>query len=275
MALVVEARRRLAYFRQQLREGRHRQEMLVAAILVEEERLNRMQRRRRRWWVRPWLLRRVNLGHYDRLMQELMHEARGDFKSFLRMEPDMFREMLVRVTPRISKRTDRRPPLEPGLKLAITLRFLATGNSYHSLAFSFRVAHNTISLLVPHVCDAIVAEYAAEVFTTPSTNDAWKTVARQFGHKWNFHHACGALDGKHIAIKKPKKSGSSYFNYKGFFSIVLMGLVDADYKFLWANVGAEGVASDAGVFNRSPLEPALREGTLGLPPPSPCPMMTS
>ena len=47
---------------------------------------------------------------------------------------------------------------------------------------------------------------------------------------------------------------------------MLMGLVDADYKFLWAQVGAEGTAFDACVFARSPIEPALREGTLGFRP---------
>ena len=69
-------------------------------------------------------------------MQELMRESRGDFKSFLRMEPEMFREMLDRVTPRIEKSQEGRPPLSPGLKLAITLRFLSTGTLYHSLADS-------------------------------------------------------------------------------------------------------------------------------------------
>jgi hypothetical protein len=241
--------------------------VILAAILLEEQRFPR----RRTMWVKPGLMHRVMLGQYDTLMQELMRESHGDFKSFLHIEPAMFQELLVRVTPRISKSQESRPPLEPGLKLAITLLFLATGNSYHSLAFDFRVAHNTILLFVPEVCDAIVAEYQDEVFQTPLTVDGWMQVANKFGQRWNFHHACGAIDRKHIAIKKPSKSSSLYYNYKHFFSIILLALVDGDYKFLWATVGANGAASDCGVFNRSSLLPDLCEGTLGLPPPEPLP----
>jgi len=47
-------------------------------------------------WVKPWLSRRVTLGHYNTLMQELMRESRGDFKSYMHMEPEMFRDMPVR-----------------------------------------------------------------------------------------------------------------------------------------------------------------------------------
>ena len=196
-----------------------------------------------------------------------MRESRGDFKSYLRIEPAMFREMLDWLLPRITKSDDSRPALAPGLRLAITLRFMATGDSYHSLAFNFRVAHNTISILVPQVCSSIVAEYKDEVLVLPSTSDAWREVASGFSRRWNYHHCCGAVDGKHVQIKKPKKSGTAYYNYKGFFSIVLLGLVDADYKFLWMNVGVRGSMSDAGVYNESTLEPALREGTLDLAPP--------
>jgi hypothetical protein len=274
MALIPPERlqgMRIADLRLRVGRLRRREQFLMAALMLEEEQQAHEQRRRRTVWVKPWLQRRPLLGQYDTLMMELMRESRGDFKSYLRMEQDMFREVLDRVGPRITKSMDRRRPLEPGLKLAITLRFLATGNSYHSLAFDFRVAHNTISLFVPEVCDAIVAEYKDEQFTTPTTEAEWAEVATKFGRRWNFHHCCGALDGKHVEIKKPKKSGSRYFNYKGFFSVVLLGLVDADYNFLWANVGCPGSESDCGIFNRSSLEPALREGTLGLPPPAPLP----
>lgn len=82
-------------------------------------------------------------------------------------------------------------------------------------------------------------------------------------------HCLGALDGKHVAIKRPKRSGSVYFNYKGFYSIVLLAVVDADYRFVYANVGAVGSSSDAGVFDRSDFAQALRNGRLHIPAPDP------
>ena len=67
-------------------------------------------------------------------------------------------------------------------------------------------------------------------------------------------HAVGALYGTYIAIKKPMKSGSEYFNYKRYFSLVLLSLVDAEYKFLCFNMGASGSSCDAQIFNKQQTE---------------------
>ena len=128
---------RIGELRLRLRRNRRREQALMLALMAEEEEQARDQRRRRTMWVRPWIQRRPLLGQYDTLMQELIRESRGDFKGYLRMDPEMFHELLVRVSPRVTKSEESRPPLAPGLKIAITLRFLATGNSYHSLAFDF------------------------------------------------------------------------------------------------------------------------------------------
>ena len=76
-------------------------------------------------------------------------------------------------------------------------------------------------------------------------------------------HGVGALDGKHITMKNPRKSGSEYFNCKGYFSLGLLALVE--YKFLWVNVGSSGSPSDAQMFNCSTLIRKIDNGTLGLP----------
>ena len=50
-------------------------------------------------------------------------------------------------------------------------------------------------------------------------------------------------------MKKIKKSGGEYYNYRGFFSLVLLSLVDAAYRFLWVDVGSSGSSSDAHIFD--------------------------
>ena len=73
----------------------------------------------------------------------------------------------------------------------------------------------------------------------------------RFTARWNFHHCLGALDGKHIAIRKPDNA-PDYRNYKGFYSIILMGMCDANYRFRYIEVGDPGGSSDAGLYNVSP-----------------------
>lgn len=103
------------------------------------------------------------------------------------------------------------------------------------------------------------------------TLQTWESVASRFEQRWQFPHCVGALDGKHVVIKKPGKSGSSYFNYKHTFSVVLLATVDADYKFTTVDVGAMGRFSDGSLFSSSVLGKKLMKQTLILPAPAQLP----
>ena len=82
------------------------------------------------------------------------------------------------------------------MKLAITLRHLATGESYQSLSFQFRVGKSTICKFVPQVCEAIRTEFLHEYLRCPNNPDDWKDIERDFRTRWNVPNAIGALDGK-------------------------------------------------------------------------------
>ena len=241
-------------------------------VNVRQKAPRRRKLRASRWYVRPWVVNRPLYGHYHQLLSNLNDHDPDTYRYYLRMDKPLFLEILSRVYERIRRQdTNYKRSLEPGLRLAITLRFLSTGEAYKSLAISFRVGANSISKLVPDTCEAIIQEYMEEVLICPSTPEGWKAVAKEFGQAWNFHHTIGALDGKHIAIQPPPNTGSYYYNYKGYHSIILLALVDAKGKFMYVDVGANGSTSDGGVFQHSHLRRALETGAACLPHPEALP----
>lgn len=83
--------------------------------------------------------------------------------------------------------------------------------------------------------------------------------------KWNFPRCVGAVDGKHVMIQAPPNSGSEFYNYKGFHSIVLMAVVDFEYKFILVDIGCNGRHNDSSIFLRSEIAPYLEEQLLHMP----------
>ena len=235
----------------------------------EEERSRRRNRKRRSVWTRQWLLRRPLYGQYETLLVELNREDGASYRNFLRMDNVLFEEIVEKVGPKITKKdTILRKALDPGLKIAITLRYLATGNSYLDLSYAFRVAPNTISLIVKDVTQAIIKEYSNEAMPAIDTPEQWLKIAEVFLRQWNLPHCLGALDGKHVRIRRPKQSHSEYFNYKKYFSKILFALCDGDYKFIYVEVGAPGSCSDGQLYHASPFIDRVQDDEMGFPAPS-------
>lgn len=106
------------------------------------------------------------------------------------------------------------------------------------------------------------------LFQMPDTADEWAKVAQDFKDIWQFPHCVGAIDGKHIKITPPPGSGSFYYNYKKFHSIVLMACGNANYEFVWCEVGCNGRVSDGGVIKKTKFYEKLISGNINLPQPS-------
>lgn len=143
-------------------------------------------------------------------------------------------------------------------------RYLSTGMSFRSLAFSFRMSHSTIRLIVYEVCQAIWEEFTTQHMPFPTTAMHEK-VAEDFFKKWNFPQCIGCIDGKHIRLRCPPNSGSFYWNYKHYFSIVLQAVADAQCRFLYIDVGSFGKQSDGGIFAACSLKERLENKTFSVP----------
>lgn len=105
----------------------------------------------------------------------------------------------------------------------------------------------------------------------PFSTERWLEISSVFEKNANFPHCLGALDGKHIRIIKPTKSGSLYYNYKNFFSIVLFAVADANYNFIYIDVGSFGREGDSTVFENSTFYKHLMNESLQFPVNKPLP----
>ncbi|XP_049880381.1 putative nuclease HARBI1 [Pectinophora gossypiella] len=230
------------------------------------------KKKRRSYWMRRTLKARE---HYSatKYLEDLGID--GCLNDFLRMNSSEFEFLLNLVGKNIAKQdTNWRKSINYTERFAVTLRFLATGCSYGSLGDVFKISHQLISMIIPEVCEALV-EGLQEYLHMPTSAQEWLQVANKFFNLWNFPHCLGSIDGKHVAIQKPIGSGSEYYNYKGFYSVVLLALVDAEYNFLYVNIGCQGRITDGGVFANTLLRKKIIERNLNLPRDCPLPGRTT
>ena len=183
------------------------------------------------------------------------------------MSPAHFDHLLSLVSPLISKRvTNFQQPISAGERLAVTLRFFASGESQQSLSFAYRMGKSTVSNILKETCDAIYQVLSPTYLRPPASHEDWLAISKEFEEQWNLPHVIGALDGKHIRIQCPQETGTLFHNYKGFFSIVLLALCDANYCFTLIDIGQYGSNNDSGVLANSEIGKRFDAGTAKLPP---------
>ncbi|XP_037050713.1 protein ALP1-like [Bradysia coprophila] len=236
----------------------------LAVVVVGVCAIEEANKRKRRWWERPHLgvNQRSVYGQYE-LLQQMRISDEESFASILRFRPDSFDKLLTLVGPLITHYSNREP-INPSTRLAVTLRYLATGESFKSLSYTYRLGKSTTGEIIAETLAAIYNALRPTMLPDLDT-EKWLKIADGFNSRWNVPNSCGPVDGKHIRIKKPEHSGSEFFNYKGFFSVVMMGVADPGYRFLAVDVGCQGRNNDAVVLNNSKFGQKLLNGTLNLP----------
>ncbi|XP_072321553.1 uncharacterized protein [Eucyclogobius newberryi] len=221
--------------------------------------LRRRRARRRRAQKLQLLQGRSEFGESHQLPQELRLDDRS-FQRYYRLSRPQFDDLLSRIGARITRQDIHSIPAAK--RLSICLRFLATGDSFKSIASSFRVSESTVSSIIPDVAAVIWNSLVGEFMAVPTTEE-WRSIAVEFEERWSYPLCCGAVDGKHVRLKPPPDS--EFFNHKGEHSLVLLAVVDARYRFRVIDVGGYGRMSDGGILANSAFGQALLEDTLQLP----------
>src|SRR5436190_20741869 len=108
--------------------------------------------------------------------------------------------------------------------------FLASGDSCASMARCWRIGRSTSYNVIIETCN-VIWQYLHPIYLKHPSQEEWKTIEKGFYDRWDFPNCVGALDGKHIRVQCPPNSGSKYYNYKGYYSVVMLATCDAYYAF--------------------------------------------
>ncbi|XP_024085617.1 protein ALP1-like isoform X2 [Cimex lectularius] len=186
--------------------------------------IRRRIKRRRSKWVHEINQVRSTLGEYHHLYRHL-REDEERFCSYFRMSPSTFDYILSQISTAIQKQdTNFRMAIPAEEKLMVTIRYLAHGMSFRSLAHSFRLGVTTIASCVHDTCAAVSAILGPLHLPVPTVPEL-EEVARLMFDRWNFPNCVGAVDA----------------------------VADANYKFLTVDIGAYGKQSDGGTFRETKL----------------------
>ncbi|XP_031357634.1 protein ANTAGONIST OF LIKE HETEROCHROMATIN PROTEIN 1-like [Photinus pyralis] len=146
-------------------------------------------------------------------MRNIGYNRTGSFKCH---EPS-----LVGPSPK-KKDTNFRLSLSVEEKLQITLRYLVTGAAFRVLAFHFMRGETTMGKVIEETTETIWKCLNKQYLTLPSEHNIWIVIAQRYEELWNMPNCIGSIDGKHVRIKAPAKSGSVFYH-----SIVLMAIANA------------------------------------------------
>jgi hypothetical protein len=142
-------------------------------------------------------------------------------------------------------------------------RYLASGMTLTDFEFDFHISRKPIPFIVKETFKAIWEVLSPKEMPLPN-KEIWLKID-QFHQVTDFPNCLSAVDVKHIRIICPPSSGSQYFNYKKYFSVVLLGVANANYCFTAIDVGAYGREGDWNIFKISTFGRRLLQQQLDLP----------
>lgn len=243
----------------------HQQVALLSAVfmlLLHRERAE-VRRRSRRFWVLP----RQTVEWYDLFMNVTDQHAQGiRYHTALRMSRDTFVwicEALREPMTRMDTRMRDAIPVERAV--AVALFRLATGCRCYDASEKFGVGPGTVSEILHRFCVAAVSQLLQQEVCLPS-GAVLQEVMNGFEERSGLQGIAGALDGTHIRLRMAPNSKrvnrANFWNRKGFYSMLLLTVVDHRGLIVDLFCKFPGCVHDSAAFNRSPLRRLMNRGRL-------------
>ncbi|XP_041039649.1 putative nuclease HARBI1 isoform X2 [Carcharodon carcharias] len=142
------------------------------------------------------------------------------------------------------------------MKVTIALNFFACGSLQSDTGDMCNISQSAARTCIHQVTEAIFRR-ASDFIHFDMSPVRMKERSLAFYEIAGFPEVIGAIDGTHVPLKPPKDQPVSFVNRKGFHSLNVMIVCDAQMKILTVNADNRGSAHDSFVLANSRLHRAM------------------
>lgn len=177
---------------------------------------------------------------------------------FFQVSKATFAYILEAIRPGIAKDDLVGYTIPPETRLAVCLLRLGRGMYFYPIAEMFGIGETTAQNIYNETIRVITDNLFSRHVTALLPHNAADIEALQ--NHMDFPFAFGAIDGCHLRLQCPigETARKDYYNFKHFYSIILMGIVDGTGRFLWACAGMPGNCHDSTLLQSTSIWSRLK-----------------
>ena len=171
------------------------------------------------------------------------------FKKTFRVNRCTFLYSLEKIRHDIERETGAEAPISPEQRLALCLFRLGGGDYFYTISQMTGFGTSTACIIASEVVKAIVDCLWGQHVTRYIPNSEAELCKKisEMEEAWQFPCCWSAVDGCNIPIMCPAgglESCKEYRNFKNFYSVVLMAMVDSHYRYICCSCGVSGNSHD-------------------------------
>lgn len=208
--------------------------------------------RRRLEWTKEWL--RKNQSEFlskENLLSEL--QSRKDecyhLNYFLAITESQFRYLVQKLEPIISQYAPQRKKksFSAEERLAITLKYLATGEVHSCRNYCFRASKFVINEMIANICLGFYEHLKDQYVTLPKTDEQWRNAATDMERKHNLPQCVGNLFMRSIQLQNNVSNNDD----RKRAAVILTAIVDADNNFQYVKVERAANSRPNDIYNQT------------------------
>ncbi|XP_036336231.1 uncharacterized protein LOC118746491, partial [Rhagoletis pomonella] len=225
--------------------------------------------KRRLEWTKEWLKKnQTEFLSKENLRKEIQFRSNEiyHFNCFFDITERQFRYLVNNLSPVISSYEPHRKKksFSAEERIAITLKYLATGEVHSCRNYCFRASKPVILKMIANICLNIY-ELLKDLFVSlPKTDEQWQNVANEFQRKHCMPNCAGHLAMQQIRFHSSSRA-EEQIDFINKQPLIFTSIVDSNNNFLYTDIEKTQAGAIDEIYEKSTIRQMIETYEVKLP----------